>query len=505
MRDLAVAAAVTATLLSAAVVYAVDIPVHGRSLSLRVATSDNMRRLARFVLTDEAIQAPLPDPRFGARLLLSGGIRSGQCRVDVELDPTKWSPLSADGARDGYRYLDSAGTVAGIRRIVLAPGKISMLAGLSDWPCALSAATERVPVSIELRAGSDRYCAAFGGAIKRNERRRFFAAGAAAPTACGKTDVTVANLNVLHGLNCNLVETRHCRVNDRSILLFQWVDAVGCPDVLTFQEIFRPWNELIAGYQEIACPFAYGRAFQQTGIGVDDQIILSRFPITEQEVILLYRDFRSITFARIDHAIGPLDVFTTHLASSADGGDSPCEGDCPPACVMAGAVTVRDCQAVQMAQYIEARHDVAGPAIASGDFNAEPGSFVYRQFVDRGWTDVYLAAGNPECDPQTGIGCTSGRDDESLTDLQSRDSKESERIDFIFAIPPSQESSCNPEIETTGDPDGDLTATALFTEVPNPFSEECGAMPLPMCFPSDHVGVQLDWNCAVGSEIDPPR
>jgi endonuclease/exonuclease/phosphatase family metal-dependent hydrolase len=476
-------------------VAAIDVPVHGRALSLRVSSTDTTRRLARFILADDAIAAPFPDPRNGARVILSGGILTGQCRVDVALDPSKWAPLSADGSRDGYRYLDPAGSVAGIRRLVLAPGKITMSTALRDWPCELSAASERLPVSIELRVDGDRYCSAFGGAVKRNERRRFHAAGAPAPAACSKTDVTVANLNVLHGLNCDFVATRHCRVNDRSILLFQWVQAVGCPDVITFQEIFRPWNELIAGYQEIACPFVYSRAFQQTGIGVDDQIILSRFPIVDQEVMLLYRNFRSVTFARIDHPIGPLDVFTTHLAASSDAGNDPCEGDCPPACAMAGAITVRDCQAVQMAQYIEARHDIDGPAIASGDFNAEPGSFIYRQFVDRGWSDVYLAAGNPECDPQTGIGCTSGRDDQSLSDLQSRDSKESERIDFIFAIPPPAGTSCIPEIEAAGDPDGDLTSTALFTEVPNPFSEDCGPMPLPMCFPSDHVGVQLDWNC----------
>jgi endonuclease/exonuclease/phosphatase family metal-dependent hydrolase len=234
-----------------------------------------------------------------------------------------------------------------------------------------------------------------------------------------------------------------------------------------------------------------------TGLGVDDQVILSRYPIVEREVVLLYRDFRSLTFARIDHPTGPLDVFSTHLAASSDGAEQPCTDDCPAACRAAQAATVRDCQAVQTARYVESRHDVAGPALITGDFNAPPGSFIYHQFVDRGWTDVYLAAGNPECDPNSGVGCTSGRQDADLSQLESTASNESERIDFIFAVPPSSLTSCTPEIEAAGDPDNDKTSTGLFAGESNPFAlEGCGAAPLPICYPSDHQGVQTDLNCA---------
>jgi endonuclease/exonuclease/phosphatase family metal-dependent hydrolase len=232
-----------------------------------------------------------------------------------------------------------------------------------------------------------------------------------------------------------------------------------------------------------------------TGLGIDDQLILSRFPVVDQEVFILYRDFRSVTYARIDHPVGPVDVFSTHLASSADGGNDPCAEDCPSECIAAGAVTVRDCQAVQMVEYIEDRHDVDGPAIVTGDFNAPPGSFVYEQFTARGWLDAYLEGGNPECDPQTGIGCTAGREDEGLGELESPESNESERIDYIFAVPPAVGSSCEMTVEPAGDPDGNGTSTGLFASEPNPFAEMCGSMPAPICYPSDHQGIQLDLNC----------
>lgn len=390
----------------AGVVRAADVPMNGARLTLRVDSTDLAKRVARFTLSGDAVRAPFPDPREGARLILSGGIRSGQCRVDVPLDPTKWRPLAGDGPGRGYRYVDRAGTVAGIRSLTIRAGRISMRAGTARWPCAVDATSERLPVTVDLYVGGERYCAEFGGVVLSNQRQRFTAVTAPAPAVCGKRDVTVANLNVLHGLDCS-IDTRGCRINDRAALLFRWV-GVGCPDVVTFQEIFRSWSTLIAGYQPIVCPFAYSRVSSITGIGVDDQLILSRYPVVEQEVLLLYRDFRSLTYARIDHPIGPLDVVTTHLASSADRGDAPCVDDCPRECVAAGAATVRDCQAVQVAQYVDLRHDVDGPALVTGDFNAPPGSFVYEQFTGRGWIDAYLAASNPECDPLTGIGCTSG-------------------------------------------------------------------------------------------------
>jgi hypothetical protein len=62
---------------------------------------------------------------------------------------------------------------------------------------------------------------------------------------------------------------------------------------------------------------------------------------------------------------------------------------------------------VQVARFVEEHHGTPTPAIVTGDFNDDPGSFVTRQLVMRGWPDAYLAAGNPECDPATGVGCTS--------------------------------------------------------------------------------------------------
>jgi hypothetical protein len=165
---------------------------------------------------------------------------------------------------------------------------------------------------------------------------------------------------------------------------------------------------------------------------------------------------------------------------------------CPAACVTAGATTVRDCQAVQVAGHVATTHIPPGVALVVGDFNETPGSFVYGHFVGQGWDDTYLAAGNPECAPVTGIGCTAGRIDDALTDLEAPGLNQTGRIDFIWRVPAGVGATCSATIESANDPDGDGVATRLFADEP---VAGCGPAPAPVCWASDHTGVQADLNC----------
>lgn len=312
-------------------------------------------------------------------------------------------------------------------------------------------------------------------------------------------DVTVAQLNLLHGTSGLCPQSANCRLADRVALLYQWIARSGCPDVVTLQEVWRGALPLLQDGAGSACPFAYEvrSATAPDRLGPDESVVLSRYPVASIASQPLFPGFRKVVHAVVDHPLGALDVYTTHLASGADGATVPCDGParCPDECFTAGAQTRRECQAVQMARHVEATHAGDAPAVITGDFNAEPGSFVHRQFVDRGWTDVYLAAGNPECDPASGRGCTSGRQDENLSELESPASHEVERIDYIFLVPPRNGFPCRARLDPPGDRDGDGTATRLFAAAPNPFAPACGPAPLPICWPSDHEGVELDLNC----------
>lgn len=308
-----------------------------------------------------------------------------------------------------------------------------------------------------------------------------------------RPSVTLANLNLLHGIFCPPASDR-CRLPDRVDLFFEFVVERGCPDVITLQEIWPPTVALLEPRLADVCPTPYTLIQGPSLNQVDDETVLTRYPALAVEQLVLYRGFRRVLFTRLDHPIGPLDVFTSHLASGADGAQQPCAGDCPPECVAAGAATVRECQAVQMAEFVERLHDVPEPALVTGDFNAPPGSFVYQQFAGRGWSDVYLAAGNPECDPASGIGCTSGREDENLSDLESPLRNVRSRIDFIFLVPPARAAHCNAVRLFSRDGPGGA-GTRLFADEPNPFAARCGPLPEAICWPSDHDGVQVAFDC----------
>ena len=377
--------------------------------------------------------------------------------------------------------------------------------------------------------------------------------GFSAPADPKDRDITVANLNLLHGFACDpaVPETGdQCRVAERVDLLVEHLVASGCPDVVTLQEnvteefiqvdagvLVGPLDDTVELIEDrlpdlaAACGFTYELVFDPEGAtvpppppalnggrGVDEEVILSRYPVLHAEVRVLYSPLfpffsRHVLWTRIDHGFEPIDVYTTHLASGSDLGsvfcgvpalpgppDTPESPPCPAECVPGpvGGDTVRECQAKQMASFIEETHDIPGAAIITGDFNARPFSNTYNEFADRGWIDSHLAARNAECDPDSGLECTSGRD-EVGGDLEDPALNTGSRIDYIFVVKPDDdESKCKGGFDKLEDEDRDGSVTGLFAAEPNPFAPECGAPPLPICWTSDHSGNQLDLNCKGG-------
>jgi endonuclease/exonuclease/phosphatase family metal-dependent hydrolase len=306
-------------------------------------------------------------------------------------------------------------------------------------------------------------------------------------------DVTIASVNILHGLFC-APETADCRLADRQDLLFDWIESIDCPDVVLLQEVTGPRaiaallervsQRCGAVYQVLVPPFVAGQNYT-----------LTRYPVLQTNQDMLMGGLRILWHAQIDHPTGMIDVFNTHLAAGID--LQPCDASCPQECRDAGAANSRECQAVQIARLTEERAAPNSLRLLGGDFNAEPGSFVYRRFVEmHGWGDAYQLAGNAECDPASGRGCTSGRADEDLSEMELPASGESRRIDYLFIqLPAATTSACRYELDSRRDDDGDGLATRIFADDPNPFVERCGPLPEAICWPSDHEGMQADLNC----------
>ena len=250
-----------------------------------------------------------------------------------------------------------------------------------------------------------------------------------------------------------------------------------------------------------ACGGQYTQVFLPNSI-VDEEMILTRYPVLDSATARAARNpgllQRHVLHARVDHPSGPIDVFTTHLASELRQrrrrlrGAVPRRvrergrGDEPPVSGGAARELGRAAPHHAHARDRDRRHERPAWQLRVQPLRAH--ARLHRH---------YLAAGMPECNAATGVGCTSGREDSNLSELESPVSNEVVRIDFTFLVPPPPASSYILTIEGPGDLDGDGTTTRIFTDAPNPFAPSCGPLPDAICWPSDHEGSELDLSRAV--------
>ncbi len=289
--------------------------------------------------------------------------------------------------------------------------------------------------------------------------------------------LSVVNINVLHGIVCD-EDSDNCSAPERIALFLQQLDDSGCPDLVTVQEVNPIILELFEEGLPDTCDGAYEVVWHDDD-GVDRELVLSQLPVVDSELARLAGPLRTAFWVRVESDLGVVDLVTTHLASSSDNTDCNPE-TCPPPC--SPDTTVKVCQAIQLADFLEAKRDPGGISLLTGDLNSTVGEPTIDVIADRGWIDTHIEAGNPECDPDTGEECTGGRDGEGLDDLTDPDSTQEHRIDYIWLVPPS---SCDPDFDRT---EGGLS-TGLFNAEPEPDG------PSGLAFPSDHTGVALVLAC----------
>ncbi|MDG2047698.1 MAG: endonuclease/exonuclease/phosphatase family protein [Halioglobus sp.] len=337
------------------------------------------------------------------------------------------------------------------------------------------------------------------------------------------TPLTLVNLNLLHGFDCDSpeIDTQQCRIRERIALLADSLVAAQCPDLITLQEVinsdFAPTAQgqpvvsiltLIEAQLlnlEAVCGFRYKMVYQPllaVAISeVDEELILSRYPVLQTGTRVLYGPLynevtgtlvfaRHVLHARIDHPSGEVDVYNTHLASGSDFATRLCDRDfCPTEC--RNSDTVRACQTSQLMLYVEQTRGQQNLALIAGDFNADPQSSEYQSIINHGWLDSHLAAGEDECNSATGRGCTSGRR-ASLQAIESPALNVTVRIDYIFVALPSDNTVCNasnPLVQPQSIAGAyAIESAGLFAGEPNSFNQACGSAPRPPCWISNHSG-----------------
>jgi endonuclease/exonuclease/phosphatase family metal-dependent hydrolase len=256
--------------------------------------------------------------------------------------------------------------------------------------------------------------------------------------------VRAVTLNQLHGLTCT-VATDACNAPVRVELLYDQLEAAGCPELVGLQEIGARQGAIIPNTLDQVCGGEYELAWE----GEDSQdrnLILTRLPIIDQDYLDLAAFPWSAYWVQVESpALGPVDFLTTHFASSTN--DPDCTPEiCPPVCP--AGIRANQCNALEVVDFL-AQTSPATVTIVGGDLNAVPGEPTIQTFLDAAYLDAWLAAGNPECDAATGVGCTGGPtgEDTDLDGLDNPDRIMTERIDYLLVRPGPD---CTPSLEVVG-------------------------------------------------------
>jgi hypothetical protein len=171
---------------------------------------------------------------------------------------------------------------------------------------------------------------------------------------------------------------------------------------------------------------------------------------------------------------GPVDFLTAHFASSSN--DPPCDATrCPPVCTT--GISTNECHAHEVVEFLGGR-DGATITVVAGDLNALRTEPTISTLTDAGFTDAWVDAGNPECDADTGAGCTSDRPrpENDLDGLDVDTGRYRERIDYVMT---RGGDGCTPTVERA--------VTLAGEPTDEPFNG--------LYWPSDHAGVVAAIRC----------
>jgi len=300
-------------------------------------------------------------------------------------------------------------------------------------------------------------------------------------------DLRLVTLNLLHGLPYVACEpdSNSCQAEDRLDGLFGLIeDEAGCPDVIGLQEIGPEQKRMIPEKLADLCEGVYQMLFEDEG-SVDETMLLSALPVVEHRSVEISGPPWTAHWARLESDLGPVDFLTTHFASDSYNPDCTPEV-CSPVCPT--GVEMGTCNAIEVVEFLDESADPEGITIVTGDLNQPLDDPRIRTITDAGYQDMWLEAGNPECDPATGVGCTCCIEgDDGLEGLATPEKTFSSRIDFVLV---RTSDACELAVDSPADGDGDGTATAVFAGEPldPPINGVYWA--------SDHAGVQADLTCA---------
>jgi endonuclease/exonuclease/phosphatase family metal-dependent hydrolase len=296
----------------------------------------------------------------------------------------------------------------------------------------------------------------------------------ASPVAAGASSTTdptirVVNQNLLHGTACAPASNR-CDLPGRAALFVRQLVRARCPTVVAIEEGNR--RTVAALRRAHVTGRCHYRLVWDGDPGQDREIVLTTGRVVASERHRLAGPLRTAYWVRIATPAGAVDLVATHLASSSD--DRPCDAaTCPAPC--ATTDTLNACQGRQAAALLTGMRSRRSVAVLAGDLNAKPGEPTITALEAAGLVDTHERIGAAECVPATGAGCTSGRIDDALTDMKNPQSRQTERIDYVFLAP-------TPRCRV-------VAPTGVFAASGGPSTRDG------LVFPADHSAVEASVRC----------
>lgn len=300
-------------------------------------------------------------------------------------------------------------------------------------------------------------------------------------------ELRAVSLNVLHGLplpgSC-AQDSDACNAPTRLQLLWEAIESARCPEVIALQEIGPRQRELIPELLPELCDGAYTLLFSDQQIA-DQEMILTMLPVRDDSFVDLSGLPWTAHWALLDAGGIDVAVFATHYASSAL--NPPCmSGDAFADCsdVCPEGIETGSCNALETLEFLDAARDEAVVELVLGDLNKPLDDPRIALLTDAGFVDTWIAAGNAECNPETGEGCTCCvNGDSALDGLDEADQSFGSRIDFVLA---RLADGCELTLDTSDDRDADGVGTGLFAVGPVDPTRDG------LVWFSDHHGVQAD-------------
>jgi hypothetical protein len=262
-------------------------------------------------------------------------------------------------------------------------------------------------------------------------------------------------------------------VADRVELFGQWLERMGCPDLVGIQEVGPRLGELLPQAVPTWCGDDYEIAWAASAMP-DRSMVLTRLPIVEQGALDIANVPWEAYWVRVRSPQGPVDFLTAHFASSSN--NPACNAsNCPRVCPT--GISTNECHAVEVVDLLTKRTGAA-LTVVGGDLNATPDEVTVGHLRDAGFVDAWLASGRPECDDAHRAGCTGGgtAPDPWVGMNTEAGAGFDERIDYVWAKP---EKGCTLRTKAKG-----LATTAAKTPVNG------------LWWPSDHGGVHSTLRCS---------